>query len=100
MNNTTIAPERLSCIRFVRRWWPPYLHREIEQLGKIHRMACVEWAEDHTHLQTLCRAAGCTEDEVEGSKYGVPGIMELADLLRDKLSPPNASDQMAASEKH
>ena len=55
----------------------------------MNRNACEEWAEDHTHLQNLCRAAGCTEHEVEGDSYGVPGIIQLADLLRDKLSSPN-----------
>ena len=64
---------------------------EIEQMRKINSNACDEWAEDHTHLQNLCRAAGCTEHEVEGDRYYVPGIMQLADLLRAKLSSPNNS---------
>lgn len=69
------------------------LAAEVVRLRTINRHACEEWAEDHTHLQNLCRAAGCTEHEVEGDRYGVPGIMELADLLRDKLSSPNVKGE-------
>lgn len=56
---------------------------------KSLQVACNEWAEDHTHLQNLCREVGYSEDEVEGNSYGVPGIKELADMLRAKI-PPNA----------
>ena len=72
---------------------------EIEQMRKINSNACEDWAEDHTHLQKLCRAAGCAEHEVEGDRYGVPGIMQLADLLRDKLSLPNGGDVPRAAKK-
>lgn len=82
--NTTDSNLAVACIRFVRRWWPPALHRELESYKKMQRDACEEWAEDHTHLQKLCREAGCTDDEVEGDSYGVPGISDLADLLQTK----------------
>lgn len=51
------------------------------------KMACNEWAEDHTHLQNLCREVGYSEDDVEGNSYYVPGIIDLANLLRAKISP-------------
>ncbi len=47
---------------------------------------CSSWAEDHTHLQELCRRAGCTEMQVSGDSYGVPDITELADLLNAALT--------------
>lgn len=47
------------------------------------RMLCEEWALDHTLLQKFCREAGCTEFDVEGGSYGVPGIEELVNSLRD-----------------
>lgn len=72
--------------RFVRRWWPPALRRELAHQKLMLRHACSDWAEDHTHLQDLCRAAGCTELEIEGDRWGVSGVMDLADSLRDKLS--------------
>lgn len=43
--------------------------------------AAKDWADDHTHLQNLCRAAGVPEDQVAGDEYGVPGISDLADML-------------------
>ena len=53
-------------------------------------MACNDWAEDHTHLQNLCRDVGYSKDEVEGNSYHVPGIAELADMLRAKI-PQNSN---------
>lgn len=50
------------------------------------RKQCQEWAEDHTYLQNLCRKAGFSEEEVEGDTYGVPGIMDLADMLFSKCN--------------
>ena len=50
----------------------------------IHR-SCVDWAEDHTYLQNLCREAGGTEQEIEGDSYGVPGIIDLANYLKQLL---------------
>ena len=73
--------------------WPHrLLHEaadEIEDMAKRIRLQCDEWAEDHTHLQNLCRAAGCSDLEIEGDNYGVPGIIDLANLLRDRLSSHN-----------
>lgn len=57
--------------------------------GEIKTL-CECWAEDHTHLQNLCREVGYSEDEVEGNSYGVPGIMDLADMLRSKIPPSDS----------
>jgi len=70
------------------------LRSKLTQLEHINKTSCDDWAEDHTHLQKLCRAAGCTEYEVEGDSYGVPGIIDLADLLAAKLT---ASESSAAA---
>ena len=68
------------------------LRRELAKEREINRRACLDWAEDHSHLQRLCREVGCTEKEVEGDSYGVPGIRELADLLRRKSQ--NKKDEL------
>ena len=74
--------------------WPHrILHEaadEIEDMAKRIRLQCDEWAEDHTHLQNLCREAGCSDLEIEGDNYGVPGIIDLANSLRDRLSSHNS----------
>lgn len=45
-----------------------------------------DWAEDHTALQNLCRKVGCTEQEVNGDSNGVPTVVELAEMLMEKLT--------------
>ncbi|MCK9154735.1 MAG: hypothetical protein M0P12_01325 [Paludibacteraceae bacterium] len=49
---------------------------------------CIEWAEDHSHLQKLCLEAGYDAGEVYGDTFGVPGIQDLADMLFKRI-PPN-----------
>jgi len=61
----------------------------IEELDTLVKRCCDEWAEDHTHLQDLCRAAGCNDLEIDGDNYGVPGIIDLSNSLRDRLSSHN-----------
>jgi hypothetical protein len=61
------------------------LERERDEKQEIIRRSCVDWAEDHTHLQNLCREVGATEHEVEGDSYGVPSISDLADCLKKLL---------------
>ena len=51
---------------------------------------CLDWADDHTHLQKLCLKAGFSFKEVEGDNYSVPSIMDLADMLFSKID--NASE--------
>jgi hypothetical protein len=46
------------------------LERERDEKQEIIRRSCVDWAEDHTRLQNLCREVGATEHEVEGDSYG------------------------------
>jgi hypothetical protein len=77
--------------RLVRRFWWPALWRRVSEQQETIRRNCLEWADDHSHLQQLCRDVGCTEHEVEGDSYGVPGISELADTLRKRI-PPNGSN--------
>ncbi len=55
-------------------------HVAVPSVGSTER-AAQDWADDHTHLQALCRAAGVPEDQVAGDEYGVPGIRDLADAL-------------------
>lgn len=71
---------------FISSWWPPLLRKEVAYQKTALTNLHADWAEDHTHLQDLCRAAGATEFDVEGGSYGVPDIIELSDLLRNTLS--------------
>jgi hypothetical protein len=49
--------ERLSmCVKY---------KQERDEAREISRRSSVDWAEDHTHLQNLCRKAGASEQEVE-----------------------------------
>lgn len=63
----------------------PY-HTTVKQSRHQVKLLCEEWAEDHTYLQCLCKEVGYSEDEVEGDSYGVPGIQQLAKMLRDKIT--------------
>ena len=72
------------------------LNFRLAELERINKTSCEEWADDHTHLQKLCREAGCTEYEVEGDSYGVPCISDLADFLAGKLASERAhADRLA-----
>ena len=78
--------------RLVRRFWWPSLWKRIAEQQETVRRDCMDWAEDHSHLQKLCREVGCSEHEVEGDSYDAPGIIELANALRKRI-PPNVKDE-------
>lgn len=59
---------------------------ENQTLKKIIENESRDWAEDHTALQNLCRKVGCTEQEVNGDSNGVPTVVELAEMLMEKLT--------------
>lgn len=69
----------------------------IESLADRVRICCEEWADDHTRLQDLCREAGCTDFEIEGDSYGVPGVVDLAIALRDRVSSHNETSAATGS---
>ena len=48
---------------------------------------CREWAQDHTHAQKIALKVGVPVALVEGDSYGVPGIIELLDMIAEKLLP-------------
>jgi len=53
--------------------------------GAAHGSALAQsWADAHDYLQSLCRKAGCSEFDVDGDSYGVPGIEQLADSLAER----------------
>ncbi|MEM6884061.1 MAG: hypothetical protein AAF571_03455 [Verrucomicrobiota bacterium] len=64
--------------------FPDYLWN-VKKMRSWNREMRMEWAEDHTHLEELCKKAGCTDYEVYGDSYGVPTIQDLADLLYSKI---------------
>lgn len=61
------------------------LERENAALQKTITNCNADWAEDHTHLQNLCIQAGISSAAVNGDSYGVPGIIELAEMLAKEL---------------
>jgi hypothetical protein len=62
------------------------LERELATEKAMNLRNCEDWASDHTYLQKLCREAGFTEHDVEGDKYGIRAITQLADLLHSKAA--------------
>jgi len=70
------------------------LRAENAALRDSYNFALADWAEDHTHLQQLCLAAGVSQPVVDGDSHAVPGIMELADLLDQELR--NMADSVAS----
>ena len=60
-------------------------HPDPARYGCGGRNLAENWADDHTHLQNLCRKHGATEQEVEGDEYGIPAIQTLADWLDSKI---------------
>ena len=62
------------------------LRAELTKSEAATKTHCLDWAEDHTHLQELCLKAGFSEDEVYGDSYGVPCIMDLAEMLSARLA--------------
>lgn len=63
----------------------------------------MEWAEDHTHAQTVARRLGVPQAQVEGDNFGVPGIQDLIDLIAAKVEAkpdPRAASFGAAMWKY
>ena len=58
---------------------------EIERQKETIRLHCSDWAEDHTHAQTVAKHLGIPDAQVEGDSYGVPGIQELVDMIAAKV---------------
>jgi hypothetical protein len=83
----TIGKAALALVR----WWPPALRRELAKKETMLREAHLDWADDHTHLQQLCRSAGYDKHAVEGDSCGIRSIKELADMLHAKI-PSNTQD--------
>jgi len=63
------------------------LRARVADLEKINKNECDDWANDHTHLQNLCRQVGYDEHAVEGDEWGIRSITKLGDMLRAKCSP-------------
>lgn len=59
----------------------PTLTAEVRRLTAHVETTARDWSDDHTHLQTLCLAAGVPKERVEGNEDHFVGIEELADLL-------------------
>lgn len=62
----------------------PMLAAEVRRLTAHVATAARDWADDHTHLQTLCLAVGVPKERVEGDKDHFVGIEEIANLLADR----------------
>ena len=74
----------------------------VAELQKLLWYECLDWADDHTHLEKLCRKH-LPSEVVDGDSYGAPGISDFADML-EKLIPqpvlPNKVDENIFGECH
>ena len=80
MNNAQLIFQRLNELSAVNT----RLNAENDRLqGSISRL-CMDWADEHTHLQNLCITAGYTVQEVTECDPML-SIEDLADLLARKI---------------
>lgn len=63
----------------------PPTRSQFDAMKSANMRLSENWAEDHTHLQNICRKHGATEQEAEGDEYGIPDIQSLADWLDRKI---------------
>lgn len=68
------------------------LERELANQKLINSITSIDWAHDHTHLQNLCREVGFSDHKVDGDKHGIPGIIDLGDMLRRRVSELEAEN--------
>lgn len=61
----------------------------LEHQAKMTRLHCLDWAEAHTHAQSVAKRIGVPPDKVDGDSYGVPGIEDLVDMIAERVNPPN-----------
>lgn len=71
------------------------LRAELVALQKTNRLACEDWADDHTKMQEKAVAVGIPKEATEGDSYGVPGIQELADLIIEHMRAELAACRLA-----
>lgn len=62
------------------------INEATKEKDALIEIGCRDWAEAHTHAQNVLRKHGFTEQQIEGDKYGVPGIEGLVDLLDEKIT--------------
>jgi hypothetical protein len=71
--------------------------QEIAHLkGQIESL-CQDWVEHHTAAQKLALDMGIAPDRVEGDSYGVPGILDLLDMIRERHFATHQSAQVLQS---
>jgi len=76
------------------------LERELATEDATVKRICEDWAHDHTYLQKLCLEAGFSDHEVEGDRYGIRAITQLADLLHSKAAVLGMEKASLAAEMH
>lgn len=63
--------------------------RRIEELEKINKLACEDWADDDTRVKELAKPF-LTKFEIEGDSYGVPGVIDIVESLTKQLATAKA----------
>lgn len=78
------------------------LREYVIHLEKLLNLECMDWAEDHTYIENLCRKH-LPSEVVDGNGYSAPGIRDLSDML-EKLIPqpvqPYKADENIFGECH
>ena len=63
------------------------LKKQVAEKQKIIEYMCLDWAHDHTYVENIAKKLGIPQDRIEGDSYGVPGIIELVDMIVEKIPP-------------
>lgn len=61
-----------------------HLEKRVAELDSQVKASCADWADDHTRLQAIVNAAIPAAD-VDGDRYGVPAILDLAEILQKRI---------------
>ena len=66
---------------------PICLKAKVEELTRIIKNECLDWAEDHTYLENMCLELGIPKDKVDSPDGGYSRccIQNLADLLKEEI---------------
>lgn len=55
----------------------------VERLRELHLHMLIDWADDDTRIREIASKHGI---DVEGDKWGVPGIVEIAESMSERIT--------------
>lgn len=72
------------------------IRQTIEDLYKINKTLCENWADDDTAVKELAKPY-LTKEQIEGDPTGVAGVVEITELLCAKLAEQDVAMNVLAS---